>query len=310
MRVYSTSLGRIARKPVLRQRKGKAVVRRRRKASGLPAPHGPKIAGLPNESFGVRGRFRSRFSAQADESVTCLCSTVKPLRVHASRSDRRVNYMTFEYSSLRIAGLFCAIVLAAGCKGGDGSSTSTTATATQGGAAPTINGTAKTSAPVNTAYDFTPTAADPNGDALSFQIQNKPAWATFSTVTGQLSGTPTLAQVGDYANIVISASDGAQSVSLPGFTITVNEGSPNTVTISWVAPTINVDGTAVDLGGFLLAYGTAEDALTQTVRIDNGSISQYVIEDLEPGTYYFGIKAFNSSGVESELSDVISKVVG
>ena len=220
--------------------------------------------------------------------------------------------MTFGFSSLRIAALFCSIVLAAGCKGGDGSSGTTPAAtaATQSGTAPTINGTAKTSAPVNATYDFTPTAADPNGDALSFQIENKPTWATFSTVTGQLKGTPTLAQVGDYANIVISASDGAQSVSLPTFTITVSEGSTNTVTISWVAPTINVDGTAAELGGFLIAYGTSEDALTQTVRIDNGSVSQYVIEDLEPGTYYFGVKAFNSTGAESDLSDVISKVVG
>lgn len=222
--------------------------------------------------------------------------------------------MTFEFSSLRIAGLVCAVVLAAGCKGGDGASgttaSATTPTAaTQSGAAPTIEGTAKTSAPVNTTYDFTPKAADPNGDALSFQIQNKPTWATFSTITGQLSGTPTLAQVGDYANIVISASDGAQSVSLPAFTITVSENLPNAVTISWVAPTVNVDGTAADLGGFLIAYGTSEDALTQTVRIENGSVSQYIIEDLEPGTYYFGVKAFNSTGAESDLSDVISKVV-
>jgi hypothetical protein len=220
--------------------------------------------------------------------------------------------MTSRFSSLRIAGLFCAIVLAAGCKGGgDGSSNTTAATATsQAGAAPTIDGAAKTTAAVNTAYDFTPNAADPNGDTLSFQIQNKPAWATFSTVTGRLIGTPTLAQVGEYANIVISASDGAHSVSLPAFTITVSDAAPGTVTISWVAPTVNVDGTAAELGGFLIAYGTSEDALTQTVRIDNGSISQYVIEDLEPGTYYFGVKAFNASGVESDMSSVISKVVG
>ena len=29
---------------------------------------------------------------------------------------------------------------------------------------------------------------DPNGDALTFSIQNRPSWATFSTSTGRLSG--------------------------------------------------------------------------------------------------------------------------
>jgi len=215
--------------------------------------------------------------------------------------------MTFGLSCIRVAALSCVIVLATGCKGGDGSG-GTSAAASAG--APTISGTAKTTAPVNAVYDFTPSATDPNGDALSFQIQNKPVWATFSTVTGKLSGTPTLAQVGNYSNIVISTSDGAQTVALPSFTITVGEGSSTTVTISWTAPTENIDGTAAELGGFLIAYGTAEDALTQTVRIDNGSVSRYILEDLEPGTYYFGIKAFNSSGAESAMSQVVSKVVG
>jgi hypothetical protein len=37
---------------------------------------------------------------------------------------------------------------------------------------------------------FTPTAADPDGRALTFSIANKPAWASFSTTNGRLSGTP------------------------------------------------------------------------------------------------------------------------
>ena len=43
------------------------------------------------------------------------------------------------------------------------------------------------------AYSFQPTAKDANGDTLRFSISNKPAWATFSTTTGRLSGTPTAA---------------------------------------------------------------------------------------------------------------------
>ena len=41
------------------------------------------------------------------------------------------------------------------------------------------------------AYSFTPTAADADGTRLTFAIKNKPSWATFSTTTGALTGTPT-----------------------------------------------------------------------------------------------------------------------
>ena len=48
-------------------------------------------------------------------------------------------------------------------------------------------------------YSFTPTASDPNGDALTFSITNTPPWATFNTSSGRLSGTPTLgANVGEH----------------------------------------------------------------------------------------------------------------
>ncbi len=56
---------------------------------------------------------------------------------------------------------------------------------------PTITGTPPTTAKVGTAYSFQPTAKDPEGKALTFSVRNKPSWATFSTSSGKLSGTPT-----------------------------------------------------------------------------------------------------------------------
>ena len=61
------------------------------------------------------------------------------------------------------------------------------------------------------AYSFKPTAADPDGDALTFSITNRPTWATFNAATGQLAGTPAVASVGTYSNIVISVSDGRRA---------------------------------------------------------------------------------------------------
>ena len=91
--------------------------------------------------------------------------------------------------------------------------------------APTISGTPPTSATVGTAYSFTPRGADADGNSLGYTIANRPAWATFSTSTGRLSGTPTSAHVGTYSNIRITVSDGKATASLPIFSIVVRSAS-------------------------------------------------------------------------------------
>ena len=94
-------------------------------------------------------------------------------------------------------------------------------TAAPTNSAPTISGAPPTTATVGVAYAFTPSASDANGDALSFSIANKPAWAAFSTATGALTGTPAAGNVGATSGIVIRVSDGKATTSLPAFTITV-----------------------------------------------------------------------------------------
>jgi hypothetical protein len=86
---------------------------------------------------------------------------------------------------------------------------------------PVISGTAAPSVAEGAAYGFTPAASDPDGNALTFSISGKPAWAAFNTSTGRLSGTPGAGSAGSYTNIRITVSDGSLSASLPAFTITV-----------------------------------------------------------------------------------------
>jgi len=88
--------------------------------------------------------------------------------------------------------------------------------------APVISGTPATSVTENTAYSFKPVASDADGDKLTFSIAKKPAWASFSSSTGRLSGTPGNSHVGTTSGIVISVSDGSVSRSLPAFNLTVN----------------------------------------------------------------------------------------
>src|SRR5690606_38582922 len=93
-----------------------------------------------------------------------------------------------------------------------------------GNTAPTISGTPATQVVAGEAYAFTPGANDADGDALTFTITGRPAWATFRRSSGRLFGTPSSADAGTYDNIVITVSDGQATASLPPFSITVEPG--------------------------------------------------------------------------------------
>jgi hypothetical protein len=179
-----------------------------------------------------------------------------------------------------------------------------------GNSAPTISGTPPTSVVAGNTYSFTPTARDANSDALTFSIQNRPSWATFSTSTGRLSGTPTSSQLGTYSNVRITVSDGRASASLPAFSIAVTDVAGGSATLSWTPPTQNTNGSTItNLAGYRIYYGTSSGALNRTVQIANPGVSSYVLENLSPATYYFAVRAYNSSGAESSNSNVASKVV-
>jgi hypothetical protein len=176
--------------------------------------------------------------------------------------------------------------------------------------APTISGTPSTSVNAGSAFAFRPTAADADGDTLTFAISNRPAWATFNAATGQLTGTPTATSAGTYSNIVISVSDGTASAALAAFSIAVVDVSNGAATLTWTPPTTNTDGsTLTSLAGYRIAYGTSAASLTQTIQLGNAGMSSYVVENLAPGTYYFVVRAYTSSGAESADSNVVTKNV-
>jgi Putative Ig domain len=110
--------------------------------------------------------------------------------------------------------------------------------------APVIGGTPPASVVAGTSYMFTPTASDPDGNALTFSVANPPSWASFSSATGQLTGTPTRASIGTYSNIVISVSDGTLSAALPAFSIAVNAPADQAPVIGGTPPASVVAGTA------------------------------------------------------------------
>ena len=175
---------------------------------------------------------------------------------------------------------------------------------------PSISGSPTTSVTAGQAYAFQPTASDPDGQTLTFSIVNRPTWATFNTATGRLSGTPTAAQVGTYSGIVISVTDGVSSVSLPAFSITVATVQLGSATLSWTPPTLNEDGSPLtNLKGYRVYYGTSASNLSTVLDIPTAGVATAVVENLSPATWYFALKAYNTSNVESSLSNIASKTI-
>ncbi len=108
---------------------------------------------------------------------------------------------------------------------------------------PSISGNPGTNALIGQAWTFAPSAADPDGDAITFIIANQPMWAEFDQSTGRLSGIPQLGQQGRYAGIRISANDGEVSAALPPFSVTVLDTSNNSApAISGVPPDVVITG--------------------------------------------------------------------
>lgn len=181
---------------------------------------------------------------------------------------------------------------------------------------PVISGAPPTSVTVGNAYSFQPSARDPAGRTLSFSVQHKPAWAGFSIASGRLYGTPSSAQAGAYADVVISASNGLYSSALPAFGITVNARPPvpgtptGSATLSWLMPTHNTNGSPLtDLAGVRIYYGTSESNLSQNVQLSGASTTSYTLSGLAAGTWYFGAEAYTTTGQQSALSPLVNKTI-
>ena len=172
-----------------------------------------------------------------------------------------------------------------------------------------MSGTAPTSATAGKAYTFQPTATDADkDDKVTFTIANKPTWAQFDSATGKLSGTPTDAQAGTYADVEIGATDGKAVATLPQFTITVTKGvATKGIALDWQAPSENTDGTPLtDLQGYKVHYGKAKQTYTDSIDIKSSGVQSYVVDNLPAGTYYFAVTAVNSAGAESAYSSEVT----
>jgi hypothetical protein len=101
--------------------------------------------------------------------------------------------------------------------------------------------------------------------------------------------------VGDGDDDGDNVDDGGSGLTQPGVT--------SAVTLNWQAPTENSDGSPLlDLAGYYIYVGREPETYDDTILIDNPGITTFVVDNLEPGTYYLAATAFNASGAESRFS--------
>jgi len=81
-------------------------------------------------------------------------------------------------------------------------------------------------------------------------------------------------------------------------------------TLSWSAPTANVDGSPLkDPAGYRIYYGTDSKNLSHRIEIRDPSVLSRTVSGLTPGTWYFAVTAVGRGGSESAYSTITSKKI-
>jgi len=177
---------------------------------------------------------------------------------------------------------------------------SATLPASQQAALLTISGNPSLAVAAGGNYSFKPTATDANGNPLTFSIQNKPVWASFDIASGALTGTPSASNVGNFAGIAISVSDGAVTATLATFSVAVTAPGQMAPSISGSPATAVVVGTAYaftpaasDPNGLALTFAIANKPAWASFNDTTGELSG------TPGASDVG----TSSGITITVSD-------
>jgi hypothetical protein len=84
---------------------------------------------------------------------------------------------------------------------------------------------------------------------------------------------------------------------------------PGAAIITWTLPARNTDGTALtNLAGVRVHWGTLPSEPINSVQL-TGPLTRHVLYGLPAGTHYFGVRAYTSTGMDSDLSNVVPKTV-
>jgi fibronectin type 3 domain-containing protein len=146
---------------------------------------------------------------------------------------------------------------------------------------------------------------------LAWAASDNAAWLTLSPPSGTNSGTVTAnvnltgLAAGTYnAIITVTASGSTNSpVQIP-VSLTLSTTTTNAASLIWNA------NTDTNLAGYNVYQATSSGAYTTPVATVPKPATSYTVTGLKTGTtYFFVITAYNSAGVESLLSNEVSKSI-
>ena len=81
-------------------------------------------------------------------------------------------------------------------------------------------------------------------------------------------------------------------------------------TLNWTPVTHDTNGAVLtDLAGYEIYYGTSASVMDTNVKLPDPTQTTYLVTNLAPGTWYFAVAAYTSSGIQGVLSNVASKTI-
>lgn len=151
---------------------------------------------------------------------------------------------------------------------------------------------------------FTLETTSPDGQSVVPRLtwQTTPA-AQSCTAAGASDWTGTKAASG---TVVLAAVTTSRT-----YGIACNWPGVTKVSLSWTPPTKNTDGSALtNLAGYRVLYGNvgpAPSQLDKLATVSDATARGWTSPNLTPGPWYFAVKAFNTLGLESALTNIVSK---
>ena len=113
------------------------------------------------------------------------------------------------------------------------------------------------------------------------------------------------------AAFAIAGCAGGNSDTSPTVTAqSVNDESNGSAVLNWTPVTSDTAGNSLSgLAGYEIHYGTSTGAMSLLIVVNDPQQTSYTVQALAPGTWYFSVNAFTSSGVEGLQSNIASKTI-
>ena len=197
-----------------------------------------------------------------------------------------------------------------GC--GGGSSASTGSSAPTANRAPLLTAIGDKTTAEGATLTFTPSATDPDGDALTYAAYSLPAGASFNAATHTFSWTPTYTQSGTYT-VRFRVMDTVGLYAEEAITITITDVTGPTAPsdlVATVASTSQINliwtDNSADEAGFKIERKIGAGDIYATITTTAANVVAYSDTGLSAATlYYYRVRSYNPAG-NSEYSNEIS----